>query len=432
MNRRKLMASAMQAVAAALFPMPAPAQASGLQTEGKPAQRPAMTQPDALVPPSLMGQEAEAAYFGERELETALGTKDLQKPQIEVVAFNFPSWHPSPFMEQHFGQGWSEFDTLRNARALFPGHTMPHFPLWGYYDESDPVWAAREVELASSFGVDAWMIDWYWHEGTQFYHEQLEQGLLRAENRASLKFAIMWANHDWKNVYPARSPDEAAILLPQIHTLSDFEKVANYCAEHYFSQPNYLTIDGAHVFALFDAGKVVEQLGEDGLRRSLDLVRERAHRLGFPRLHLQVCNGFQRYERRLRSLGFDSAAAYGTIAWTYGDRHGVRLPYGLAAREAVTSWQQRRENLDVPYYPTVSVGWDDSPRFGEYAGVAINRSPDQFERLMRAARHFTASSQGSRLVYIGAWNEWTEDGVLLPDTIWGYSYLEALRRAVRS
>jgi len=76
----------------------------------------------------------------------------------------------------------------------------------------------------------------------------LEQGLLKAENRSKIKFAIMWANHDWKNVYPARClPTQAAILLPQTHSIKDFENVANYCAEHYFSQPNYLTIEGAQV-----------------------------------------------------------------------------------------------------------------------------------------------------------------------------------------
>ena len=71
------------------------------------------------------------------------------------------------------------------------------------------------------------------------------------------------------------------------------------------------------------------------------------------------------------------------------------------------------------------------PRYGENACVAINRSPDQFERLLRAARHFAQEQNSPRRIYIGAWNQWTEDGVLLPDKIWGYSYLEALRRAVR-
>jgi hypothetical protein len=61
----------------------------------------------------------------------------------------------------------------------------------------------------------------------------------------------------------------------------------------------------------------------------------------------------------------------------------------------------------------------------------VGRSPDQFERLVRAARHFVADEK-ARVVYISAWNEWTEDHTLLPDTIWGYSYLEALRRAIGS
>ncbi len=40
---------------------------------------------------------------------------------------------------------------------------------------------------------------------------------------------------------------------------------------------------------------------------------------------------------------------------------------------------------------------------------------------MRAARHFIADALHSKLIFINAWNEWTEDNVLLPDTYWGYS-----------
>ena len=29
---------------------------------------------------------------------------------------------------------------------------------------------------------------------------------------------------------------------------------------------------------------------------------------------------------------------------------------------------------------------------------------------------------------MGAWNEWTEDHYLLPDEVYGYSYLEAVKR----
>jgi hypothetical protein len=425
LNRRTFVSSALQA---GLITGLTGANLEAQTVDDKTSNKPAPT----LVPPALMGPAALEGYFTEERLQEALGVTELQKPMdVQVIAYNFPSWHSSPVMEARFGKGWTEFDTLRNARSLFPGHSMPHFPLWGYYDESDPIWAAKEIDLAATYGVDAWMIDWYWHNGTQFYQEQLEQGFLKAENRAKLKFAIMWANHDWKNVYPARSPNTAATMLPQVHSLADFADVANYCAEHYFSQPNYLTIDGAPVFALFDAKKVVKQLGDDGLKQALDIMRERAQKLGIAKLHLQVSNGYD--EERVKAWGFDSATMYGTFGWTYGGGKppGSRLPYGLGAFDGIHAWKTKRQKLGVPFFPCCSVGWDDSPRFEEFSSVAINRSPDQFERVVRGARHFVAADTHPKLVYVAAWNEWTEDHVLLPDTYWGYSYLEALRRAVR-
>lgn len=425
MNRRSFLKSSIQAGLTAGVAATAAAQAA--ESIARPHSG------SDAPPPNMMGKAATDSYFTEQRLHEALGTDRLQKPDVQVVAYNFPCWHPSKYMEGIFGKGWTEYDTLRNAHTLFPGHSMPHYPLWGYYDESDPAWAAKEIDLAAAYGVDAWMIDWYWHQGTQFYHEQLEQGFLKAENRSKLKFAIMWANHDWMNYYPAESPNQAATLLPQVHTLADFENVLNYCAEHYFSQPNYLQIDGAPLFALFHVEKVGEQLGVDGLRRALQLMRDRAQKLGFQKLHLQASQAYGRYEAQLHDLGFDSATQYTPFGWTYGAKPpGSRIPYGVGAVEAIASWQSKRRNLKTQFFPCCSVGWDDSPRFGEYSSIAIDRTPDQFERHMRAARHFIADASHSKLIYIDAWNEWTEDNVLLPDSYWGYSYLEALKRAVKS
>jgi len=425
MNRRELIHGALQGAAAAAV------CSSGSGAHATHTNSPSG---DAGIPIGLFGAEAMEAYFSDEALFKALGTRALLQPRdVKVIAFNFPAWHSSKYMEEHFGKGWTEYETLRNARSLFPGHTMPHYPLWGYYNEADPAWAASEIDLAADYGVDAWMIDWYWHSGTQFYQEQLEEGFLKAPNRSRLKFAIMWANHDWKNVYPAHSPADAATLLPQLHTLEDFETVTNYCAERYFSQDNYLRVDGAPLFGIFDIGKILQQLQEDGLKRALEIIRKRSRILGFPIVHLQICNGTGRYEPKLKEFGFDSATLYGTFGWSYGAKpSGSRLPYGIGAKEAITQWRERSKASPIPFFRTCSVGWDDSPRYGLASSIAINRSPDQFERLVRAARHESAADSHTKLVYIGAWNEWTEDSVLLPDSYWGYSYLEALRRAAHS
>jgi hypothetical protein len=75
--------------------------------------------------PAVNPGDAEA-YFTEEKLRQAIDTTpSLKGIKFEVVAYNFPSWHPSPFMEKIFGKGWTEFDTLKNSRPLYPGHLFP-------------------------------------------------------------------------------------------------------------------------------------------------------------------------------------------------------------------------------------------------------------------------------------------------------------------
>lgn len=371
------------------------------------------------------------AYFTEEKLRQAIDpTMSLDGMKFEVVAYNFPSWHPSPYMEKIFGKGWTEYEPLKNSRPLYPGHLFPKYPLWGYFNEADPEWAEREIETAANFGIDVWMIDWYWHSGTMFYHEQLEDGFLQAPNRSKLNFALMWANHHWNNVYPARSAGEAATLLPQLHDEDDTLKATDYCIEHYFHQPNYWRIDGRPVFAIFNLNLLLETFSKDHLKRVLEKMRERVARAGLGNLHLQASHVYGGHEAELKSLGFDSATLYHTFGWTYGGKPvGGRTPYGEAAVRTIELWKQTAAKVSVPFFPDCPVGWDDSPRFGASAHMVTQRTPDQYERLLRAAQYFSAASTAQpKIVFLSAWNEWTEDHVLLPDTVFGYSYLEAVRR----
>ncbi len=187
-----------------------------------------------LVPPGV-------SYF---TYEKMAGLVDTSVPfkgtPFEVVVYNFPSWHPSPAMEKYFGKGWTEFEAVRHAKPWFEEEIQPKQPLWRMYDESvpgsfdksSPESAAREIELASSSGINAFMIDWYWHMGTMFYHEQVERGFLKAPNRSKMKFALMWANHDWPNNYPAPIKGREAILLPQTYSETDMDRLTEYLLEH--------------------------------------------------------------------------------------------------------------------------------------------------------------------------------------------------------
>lgn len=379
-----------------------------------------------LSPPRIEGDTYLTAEICRREL----GVADLDsKLGCEAIAYNFPAWHPSPFMQNLYGRDWTEFELVKNAQPLFPGHQQPKQPLWGYFDEADPVWAEREIDAAADHGIHGWMVDWYWHNGTMFYHEQLEKGFLAARNRSRLRFALMWANHDWRAVYPAPSPDTAKILLPQTHSADDCLRVMDYCIEHYFHQPNYWRLNDGLVFGIFDLSILARQLGgADGLKRTLDRMRERVAKAGLGALHIQSNNVHGHLETRFRDVGVDSATFYHTFGWSYGGRApGGLSPYSDGAVNSIRQWMKMRGRCDVPFFPDCPVGWDDSPRFGASAHMVVQRSPDQYELLLQSARRFVGG-QTPPVIYLSSWNEWSEDHSLLPDTVYGYSYLDAVRR----
>jgi len=63
-----------------------------------------------------IGPGATAEYFTEQRMLDALGTKSLATPtDVQVIAYNFPCWHPSPYMEKLFGKGWTEYDLMKNV-----------------------------------------------------------------------------------------------------------------------------------------------------------------------------------------------------------------------------------------------------------------------------------------------------------------------------
>jgi hypothetical protein len=102
------------------------------------------------------------------------------------------------------------------------------------------------------------------------------------------------------------------------------------------------------------------------------------------------------------------------------------------ALASIRAWKDTAAKVTVSSFPDCPMGWDDSPRFGASAHMVAQHTPDQFERLLRAAQYFAAaSSVQPKIVFLSAWNEWTEDDVLLLDTVYGYSYLEAVRRVFR-
>ena len=132
--------------------------------------------------------------------------------KITVVCYYFPNYHTRDTTDmrisrQHF-ENWSEWELVKQAKPRFEGHDQPKVPAWGYQNEKDPKVMEQKIHAASEHGIDVFIFDWYTYEGRPFLNRCLDEGFLKAKNTNSLRFSLMWAKHDWMELYPYTAGDK--------------------------------------------------------------------------------------------------------------------------------------------------------------------------------------------------------------------------------
>ena len=366
----------------------------------------------------------------------------------QVASYYFANYHPGDARNDKLkGKGWCEWELVKAAKPRFAGHHQPNVPLWGYRDESDPKVMSQKIAAAADYGLDAFIFDWYWYDDGPFLEAALDEGFLKAPNNQRLKFALMWANHDWVDLHPASRGKPHRLLFPGAVTRRTFDTIVDHVVEKYFKHPSSWKIDGCPYFSIYDLGKLLASFGSvEATRTALDHFRVKTKAAGFADLHLNAVVWGQPIlpgegkpadnVELVRRLGFDSVSSY---VWV----HHVGLPRQETdyreVQEAYLLYCDRAEKMfPVPYYPNVSMGWDPSPRcnqadqFGNFGYPFTNtisgNTPQRFQAALEAVRQRLQSRpENQRVLTINCWNEWTEGSYLEPDTVHGMKYLEAIR-----
>jgi len=374
---------------------------------------------------------------------------DVKTPQQEnkpaksdyyVAAYIWPSCHDDPLARQKlWSEGTGEWEVIRKGDPRFEGHYQPRLPLWGYEPDNDPKVVAKWINAAVDHGVNVFVYDWYWYEGGPFLESALNEGFLKAENNEKMQFYIMWANHDVKYNYwnVHRYKDNTDILWNAKVDWDNYRIIVNRIISQYFRKPNYFKINGEPVFSIFSVDKLVESFGgsTEEARKALDYFRDEVKKAGFPGLHIQWNQGggsvmseasARNFLSRVSDMGFNSVAMY-----NMGGLDEDYLTYGA---NSVKIREQMDSLLDIPVFPCVSIGWDDTPRFpakGIHDVVHYHNTPQSFASLLSIAKKYAGSHpEQPRLITINAWNEWVEGSYLLPDMLNGFGYLEAVRDVI--
>ncbi|MCK3683707.1 glycoside hydrolase family 99-like domain-containing protein [Maribellus sp. YY47] len=357
-----------------------------------------------------------------------------------VAAYIWPSCHHDErFGDMLWPEGTGEWEVIKKGNPRFEGHYQPRQPLWGYELDNDPRVMEKWIDAATSHGVNIFVFDWYWFDGGPFLESALNDGFLKAKNNSDMQFYIMWANHDVKRNYwnVHKFKDDTSLLWDGAVDWDNFKIIVDRVIKQYFNQPNYFKIDGKPVFSIFSIGNLLEGFGGsvEEARKALDYFREEVKKAGFPGLHIQWNQGggsimskeaADQFSENVTKMGFNSVAMY--------NMGGMKEDYLAYGANSVKIRTQMDSILNVPLFPCVSIGWDDTPRFpakGINDVVHYHNTPESFAALLSKAKKYADSHpEQPRLITINAWNEWVEGSYLLPDMLNGYGYLNAVKKVM--
>ena len=364
-----------------------------------------------------------------------LETRMKTSKDIVVACYYFPNYHTrdreDPRISNQHWENWSEWELVKQAKPRFEGHHQPNVPAWGYTDEKDPKIMKKKIQTAVEYGIRC-----------------LDEGFLKAKNCRKIKFSLMWANHDWQDLYPYTLGEKKDWLYTGKVTPESFDKIGNELISKYFTQPNYWKIDGKAYFSIYDIQRFIDSFGSmEKTRKAMDQLRKKAIQSGLKGVHwnliawgmpiLSEQDAPKDIPALIKALGFDSATSYVWIHHARLDK--PQTDYNHVRNQYFAHWEKVKKTYSVPYYPNVTMGWDPTPRTNQekpwkgnqvypYTNTIGNNTPENFKRALQMTKERLLNDPDSpRIININCWNEWTEGSYLEPDVVHGYDYLKAVK-----
>ena len=306
---------------------------------------------------------------------------------------------------------WKEGDAYAGWEYVYP-YAENRKPYLGWYDEGNPEVADWEIKWQVEHGIDFEQYCWYRPNDAVNHpikngvlEHGIREGLFNARYSSLKKFTIMYTNSGAGRTNP---DDWQRHIIP-------------YWIEYFFSDPRYLKVDGKPVLAIYHLPNLLTDFGGlEGTSHALAVLREACRDAGLPGIVI-LCE--ERYARpvsmqQMKAIGIDYCYAY---TWITGDTQ--------RQKQLMEAQREAAAGAELGVVPSVSVGWEPTPWGKPGDGWA---PVDDYKALAQWTRDtymptLRADSVGSRMVLLPNWNEFAEGHFIMPSTLAGFGYVDAIR-----
>jgi lipopolysaccharide biosynthesis protein len=277
------------------------------------------------------------------------------------------------------------------------------------------------------YGVYGFSFYYYWFDGTRLLDGPLDMFL--SSKDIDFPFCLCWANESWTRRFDGTCGE---VLIKQSETVESYTAFIDSVVP-YMRDSRYIRVGGRPMLIVYRPSFVPDCTNtlENWRQHCLDAGVGDPYIIGVKE---------HTWDVDLLSLGFDAQSEFhpGTlfrhcedissqIDYVRSDFGGVVLDY----RDIVEN--QKYFSYNHPkLHRAVMPMWDNTARRDNKGMIFEGSSPELYKQWLKDVLLETKVRRdlAEPYVFINAWNEWGEGAYLEPDRRYGYSYLEATRRAI--
>jgi glycosyltransferase involved in cell wall biosynthesis/2-polyprenyl-3-methyl-5-hydroxy-6-metoxy-1,4-benzoquinol methylase len=376
---------------------------------------------------AVLDEWLEEWYSEDSDYYEPMSNSPLEETEIRLIAFYLPQFHPIPDNDWWWRKGFTEWTNVTKAKPQYVGHYQPHLPgELGFYDLRLIDVQKRQIEIAKHYGIHGFCYYHYWFSGKRLFERPLDQVLRHPE--LDFPFCICWANENWTRRWDGLDNE---VLIAQTHSPQDdlafIESVGPMLRDK-----RYIRVNGRALLIVYRPSLLPNPLGT--AQRWRDYCAK--NKLGG--LYLVAVQAFETVDPR--SLGFDAAVEFPPHKLAEGapvlneqmeivnpDYQGVISDYSYMVESA-----KKIHRPDFTLFRGVCPSWDNDARKPGRGITYQNSTPALYQEWLAEACRYTAKEpdQDKRLVFVNAWNNWSEGAYLEPDKRYGYAYLQATANAL--
>ena len=345
----------------------------------------------------------------------------------KILTMYLPQFHRVKENDEWWGEGFTEWHTVKSARPLYEGHEQPIKPV-EYYDLLDKVTMEKQAHCMQGYGIDGMCFYHYYFENGKKILEKPAENLLRWKD-INMPFCFYWANESWVRSWSNirgnswsevfeddMKSDSESVLLNQNYGGKAEWKEHFYYLLPFFKDDRYIKHEGHPLFIIYQPQEIT------CLKEMVDCWNKLMEEEGLSSIYF-VGKDIE-YDILNGTMIHEPANACADL-WDKQFQNEYGLRYYLSYDEI---WEiiLKKEYLQKNVCLGGFVGYDDTPRRGYNGLVIYGRSAEKFKnyliRLLIKAANINCS-----FIFINAWNEWGEGMYLEPDEYNGFKYLEAIK-----